>query len=163
MAEKKSKQPLKVEPLRCFSPFEELERLISNEFLRETVCPLPSLLWQRPRLPGEKEITFPVDIIDEEDHVLIIAEMPGIKKEDIDMSVSADIITISGEKKHDEMVDSRNYYRLERSYGSFSRSFRLPFDVDADKATAKFENGILEVRIPKTEEGRRKRKKIFIE
>ncbi len=163
MAEKKSKELLKVESLRSFSPFEELERLFSNEFLRETFCPLPSLLWQRPRLPGEKEITFPVDIIDEEDHALIRAEMPGITKEDIDMTISRDIITISGNKKRDEMVESKNYYRLERSYGSFSRSFRLPFDLEADKATARFENGVLEVRIPKTEEGKKKRKKIFIE
>jgi len=162
MAEKKSKELSKVESLRPFSPFEELERLFSNEFLRETFCPLPSLFWWRPRLPGEKEITFPVDIIDEEDHVVIIAEMPGTKKEDIDMTVSGDIITIFGEKKHDEVAESKNYYRLERSSGSFSRSFRLPFDLEADKAVARFENGVLNVKIPKTEEGKRRQKKIPI-
>jgi HSP20 family protein len=151
MVEKKSKELSKVESLRSFSPFEELERLFSKEFLRETFCPLPSLLWQRPRLPGEKEISLPVEIIDEEDHVLIIAEMPGIKKEDIDMTVFGEIITISGEKKHNEMTESKNFNRLERSYGSFSRSFCLAFDLEADKAIARFENGILEVRIPKTE------------
>jgi HSP20 family protein len=82
------------------------------------------------------------------------------EKEDIDLILSGDIITISGEKKHDEMLESKNCYRIERSYGSFSRSFRLPFDLEA---TARFENAILEVRIPKTEEGKRKRKKILIE
>ncbi len=163
MTEKKLKEPLKVEFLRSFSPFEELERLFSNEFLKETFCPLPSLIVQRSKLPGEKEIIFPVDIIDEEDHVLVIAEMPGIKKEDIDMTISGDIITISGEKKHNEMIKLKKYYRIERSYGSFSRSFHLPFDLDADKTKARLENGILEIRIPRTENAKKKEKKIPIE
>ncbi len=163
MTEKESKQPVTVESFKLFPTFEELERLFSNEFVRETFCPLPSLLRQRPKLPGEKEIAFPVDIIDEEDHVLITAEMPGIKKQDIDMTVSGDIITISGQKRNDRMVRSKNYSRLERSFGSFSRSFHLPFELEAGKARARLENGILEVKIPKTEEGERKGKKISIE
>jgi HSP20 family protein len=162
MAEKKPKKPLKVESLSYFPPFEELERLLSNEFLKQAVRTLPSSLLQTATLSGEKEVTCPVDIIDEEDHVLIMAEMPGIKREDLEMTVSGDMVRISGEKKHHEVIESKTYYRLERSYGSFSRSFRLPFGLEADKATARLENGVLEIRIPKTEEAKKKTKKIFI-
>jgi len=84
-------------------------------------------------------------------------------KKDIEVNISDDTITLSGEKKKEEKVEKKNYYHLERSYGSFSRSFRLPTDVQTDKAKASFKNGVLEIRIPKTEEAKKKTKKITIQ
>jgi len=86
-----------------------------------------------------------------------------MSKDDIDVKVTDDFITISGEKKKEEKVEKKNYYRMERSYGSFTRSLRLPTEVQTEKATAKFKDGVLEVRIPKTEEAKKKEKKVLIE
>ncbi len=86
-----------------------------------------------------------------------------MKKEDIEISLKDDILTISGEKKREEKVEKKNYSRLERSYGSVSRTLRLPTQVQTDKAKAKFENGVLEIKVPKTEEAKKKVKKISIE
>jgi len=66
-------------------------------------------------------------------------------------------------RKKEEKVEEKNYYRYERSYGSFTRTFRLPVEVQTDKAKAKFENGVLEIRIPKTEEAKSKERKLTIE
>jgi HSP20 family protein len=84
-------------------------------------------------------------------------------KEDLDVRLDEDTITISGEKKAEEKVEKKGYYRHERSYGSFYRSFRLPAEVQTDKAKATFKEGILEVRVPKTEEAKKKTKRIMIE
>jgi HSP20 family protein len=72
------------------------------------------------------------------------------------------MITIRGERKKEEKVERKDYYRVERAYGSFTRSFRLPADVQADKADARFNQGVLEIRIPKMEESRSKTKKVPI-
>lgn len=73
-----------------------------------------------------------------------------------------DMITIRGERKKEEKVEKKDNFRVERAYGSFTRSFRLPADVLADKAEAKFDQGVLEIRIPKMEESRAKTKKVPI-
>jgi len=79
------------------------------------------------------------------------------------VSMTDNTVSISGEKKKEEKVERKNYYREERSYGSFTRSFRLPVEVQPDKAKASFKEGVLEIRIPKTEEARKKEKKVSIE
>jgi HSP20 family protein len=84
-------------------------------------------------------------------------------KKDIEVTLTDDYITLSGEKKKEEKVEKKDYHRFERSYGSFKRSFRLPAEIQADKVKAKFDNGVLEVRMPKTEEAKKKEKKILIE
>jgi len=117
-----------------------------------------------PRLRAEQEVISPaVDIFEEGDDLVVKAELPGINKENIEVKVTDDYITISGEKKKEEKIEKKDYYRYERSYGSFSRTFRLPVDVQTDKAKAKFENGVLEIRIPKTEEAKTKERKLQIE
>lgn len=94
---------------------------------------------------------------------MVKAELLGMKKEDIDVSLTDNTITVSGEKRKEEKVEKKDYYRLERSYGSFSRSFSLPAEVRTEKVTAKFKDGILEIRIPKTEEAKKKEKKVAVE
>lgn len=94
---------------------------------------------------------------------MVKAELPGIQKEDIDINMTEDTIMISGEKKKEEKVEKKDYYSLERSYGSFKRSLSLPVAVQTEKASAKFKDGVLEIRIQKTKEAKKKERKIMIE
>ena len=126
-----------------------------------------SLFNHPPGWPGVKfleadEMSFTADIFEEGNDVVVKADMPGVKKEDVDVSLSDDMITIRGERKKEEKVEKKDYFRVERAYGSFTRSFRLPADVLTDKAEAKFDRGVLEIRIPKMEESRSKTKKVPI-
>lgn len=93
---------------------------------------------------------------------MVKAELAGMKKEDIAVKLTDDTIAISGEKKKAEKVDKKDFYRLERSYGSFARVFTLPTEVQTDKVKAQFKDGILEIRVPKTEEAQKKEKKVLI-
>jgi len=104
-----------------------------------------------------------MDIFEDGNDVVVKAEMPGMKKEDIEVNLTDDTVTVSGEKKKEEKVEKKDYYRVERSYGSFSRSFRLPKEVQSDKAKATFKDGVLEIRVPKTAEAISKEKKLTIE
>ncbi|HVP35387.1 MAG TPA: Hsp20/alpha crystallin family protein, partial [Terriglobales bacterium] len=99
-----------------------------------------------------------VDIAETKDEIVLSAELPGFKKEDIKLSVEDHTITLSGEKKSEyEKEDKKeNYYRLERRFGSFTRSFALPTPVQADKVKASYKDGILKVTLPKSEEAKKK-------
>lgn len=95
--------------------------------------------------------------------MVLRVELPGIQKDDIEVTVTADLVTIAGEKKKEEKVKKKDYYRLECSSGSFAQSFRLPVGVVTDQAKAKFEDGILSIEIPKTEQAKKKVKQVKIE
>jgi HSP20 family protein len=86
-----------------------------------------------------------------------------MKKDDIDVTLTEDTLTLSAEKKKEERVEKKDYHRFERSYGSFTRSFHLPKEVQTEKVAAKFKDGVLEIKIPKTEEAKKKEKKVLIE
>jgi HSP20 family protein len=104
-------------------------------------------------LPGFGTGWIPaVDVEESADEYLIRAEMPGLKKEDVKISLQENVLTISGEKKSEAKSDNKRYHRLERTYGSFQRSFSLPEPIKADKIGASFKDGVLEVKIPKSEE-----------
>jgi len=159
MTRKETKDVARIEP-KILSPFEEIERLF-EEVWKRPFSVLGSIV---PRIRGESEVIAPaVDIYEEGDDLVLKADLPGLNKDDIEVKITDDYITISGEKKKEEKVEEKNYYRYERSYGSFTRTFRLPVEVQTDKAKAKFENGVLEVRIPKTEEAKSKERKLTIE
>jgi len=93
-----------------------------------------------------------VDVFDKKDKFIVKAELPGMKEEDIDVSVVGDTLSIKGEKKTETEVKDEAYYRCERTYGSFYRSIPLPSTVDANKIEASFEDGVLEVVLPKSAE-----------
>ena len=96
-----------------------------------------------------------VDIFEAENHDLVLrAELPGLDREDIDVTVEHSTLVLKGTKKFDAEVKDENYRRVERSYGTFHRSFTLPNTVDAGKVSAEFKNGILTVRLPFREEAR---------
>jgi HSP20 family protein len=92
-----------------------------------------------------------VDISETENQYEVNAEIPGLKKEDIKLSVEDNVLTLSGERKVEKETDKKNYHRIEREYGKFERSFRLPKEVDAENIKAKYKNGVLTVQLPKTE------------
>ena len=93
-----------------------------------------------------------VDMFDDDDRIVIKAELPGMDKKDISVDVENRVLTLSGERNYDSEVKEENYYRRERAYGRFKRAFNLPADVDSDQIKADFKDGVLRVEIPKPEE-----------
>ena len=123
----------------------EMDNLWSN-FLGETSSPgSVSQEW----MPS-------VDISEVKDKLVVKAELPGLDVKDVSVTLSGDMLTIKGEKKQKKEKKDEHYYCSERYYGSFQRSIRLPADIKADKIDASFEKGILQVTLPKTEEGKKK-------
>ena len=101
-----------------------------------------------------------VDIYENKDQIVLEAELPGMNREDFELSVENNVITLRGERQFEKKDDSDNYHRVERSYGSFTRSFTLPQTVSADGASAEYRNGVLRVTLPKREETKARRIKI---
>jgi HSP20 family protein len=134
-----------------------------EEFFRRPLSMLGPSWFPAIRMPEIGEVSAKVDIFEDGNDVVVKAELPGMKKEDLDVNLTDDTITVSGEKKKEEKIEKKDYYRVERSYGSFTRSFRLPKEVQSDKAKASFKDGVLEIRVPKTEEAMKKEKKVTIE
>ena len=98
-----------------------------------------------------------VDIYENKDQIVLEAELPGMKQEDFDLSIENSVITLRGERRFEKTDDSDNYHRVERSYGSFTRSFTLPQTVSAEEAKAEYTNGVLRVTLPKREEAKSRR------
>ena len=93
-----------------------------------------------------------VDIFENKDNFVLEAELPGMTREDFELSFENNVLTLKGERKFEKKTDEDNYHRIERAYGSFTRSFTLPPTVTAEGAKADFNNGILHVSLPKREE-----------
>jgi HSP20 family protein len=104
-----------------------------------------------------------IDMYETEEAVVIKTAIPGVKAEDIDVSISGDTLTIRGETKEEQEIKRENYLRRERRFGSFSRSVTLPGDLEADEADADYADGILTLRLPKSEEVRAKSIKVKAE
>lgn len=137
---------------------DRMERMFEG-FWPSRVSSLPAT-WDRP---GAGLLRAPaVDVFEEGNNVVVKAEIPGAAKDDIEVNVTDSLLTISGHKERKDEVREDKYYRCERSYGSFSRSVELPGEVQAGKATATFSDGVLEIRLPKTEESKRKAVKLKI-
>jgi HSP20 family protein len=103
-----------------------------------------------------------LDVYEEKDDVVVKAELPGMEKDDLHVDIKGDVLTMHGEKKK-EKIEERDYYCHERAYGSFSRSIRLPVEVQGDKASATFKHGVLEMHLPKTEAAKRRSVSIKVE
>ncbi len=136
--------------------FEDMEHLFDEYFPRP---------WMRRwGWPSWGELTQPlermaprVDVIDRDDEVVIRAELPGVTKDDLDVSVDEHSITIKGSIRREEKKEEGEYYRAEIARGDFSRTIRLPSAVDAEKVEAKFRDGILELKMPKIAASKRQR------
>jgi HSP20 family protein len=136
-------------PRELLSPFEDIREEMDRMF-RGFFAPR--------RLEAEEgRLWYPaVDLEEETDHYALIAELPGIKKDDIKVSLSDGILTLSGERKSPHEEERTGFHRHERCYGKFQRAFNLPSQVDANKIKAMYRDGVLEVDIPKSEEAKLK-------
>ncbi len=159
---KESKQEVKkVESAQVLSPFEEMERMFDNYFSRGWMRPFRSEWPSFSRLAQPFEGKSPsVDVIERDDAVIVKAELPGVDKKDIDVSVTSNTVTIKGSTSHEEKEEKGDYYRCEMSRGSYQRTLSLPADVDEGKAKAKLKDGILELTLPKVTKSKRKSIKV---
>jgi len=103
-----------------------------------------------------------LDIIEDKDNLTIKVDLPGVKQQDIDISISGNVLTLKGERKREEEYKDKNYHRVERFYGAFQRSFSLPPYADTSKVKASYKDGVLEITIPKTEEAKPKQIKVEV-
>ena len=145
-----------------FDPFREIDRL-QNEVNR--------LFEGYTTPPGDRSASAAavrlwspvVDVAENENEIVLRAELPGMKQEDIDIELTGDTLSIRGERKFESEERKDNYVRVERSYGSFQRSFTLPDNIDEEGVSAQFNDGILDVTVPKTEQGKTKARTIDIQ
>jgi HSP20 family protein len=135
-----------------FDPFRDLasmqdriNRIFGDAYLRNTEDDVLNRGDWRP----------PVDIYENDKHEIVLrAELPGLKREDLDIRVENNTLTLRGERKHDAEVKQESYHRVERSYGAFSRSFSLPATVNTEKVQATFADGVLTITLPMREEAK---------
>lgn len=124
-------------------------------------------IWQRPSttsFPSEQGFLNPkVDISDTEKEYVVTAELPGVEKKDISLEIQDRILTIKGHKQLNHQEKNKNYYLVERTYGTFSRSFELPQPAESQDVKAKFDNGVLTICIPKSVEAERHINKVTID
>ena len=160
--EVKQGQVQKAAPSSEVSGYEDLDRMFDNFFRRGWMRP-----WRRDwPVFGEVDRAFEtriprVDVIDRDGEVSVKAELPGVEKKDLDISMTEDSVTIKGSTRREEKEEKGDYYRCEISRGEFSRTVALPATVDTARAKASFKDGMLELLIPKVEA--RKRRSINIE
>jgi HSP20 family protein len=98
-----------------------------------------------------------MDLLETEEHFVLRADLPGMSEEDVKIELEDNVLTVSGERKNEHADNREGFYRVERSFGTFSRSLTLPKGVDADAVTAAFDRGVLEIRVPKPEERKPRR------
>lgn len=159
---KESKQEVKkVETTQVLSPFEEMERMFDNYFSRGWMRPFHTDWPSFSRLAQPFEGKSPsVDVIDRDDVIIVKAELPGVDKKNIDISVTSNTVTIKGSTSHEEKEEKGNFYRCEISRGSYSRTLSLPAEVDEEKTKAKVKDGILELTLPKLTKSKRHNVKV---
>lgn len=161
-AKPEAKQEIqKAEPARVMSPFEAMDKLFESYFPSGWMRPfrMEWPTWAEGMAPFEGK-TPKVDVIDRDNEVVVKAELPGVDKKDVDVSVTRNTVTIKGTTSHEEKEEKGDYYRSEMSRGSYSRTVMLPSDVAEDKAKAKFKDGVLELTLPKLEKAKRRNIKV---
>lgn len=150
------KQLRRSKPTRSLSPFEEMERLFEGWHPGGWLHPFhrdwPS--------PGEASVfggkTPSIDLIDRDNAIIVKAELPGVDKKDVDISVTKNSVSIKGTTSHEEKEEKGDYYRSEISRGEYARTLTLPAEIDEEKVKATFKNGILELNLPKLVQSARK-------
>jgi len=120
----------------------EVDRLFEDFFTRD---PFRGFLGEGDWMPA-------VDVSETGKKIVVKAEVPGMDAKDIDISLNGRVLTIKGEKRDEHKEEGENYHRVERRYGTFSRTFELPADVDANKVKATYKDGVLKLELPKTKE-----------
>ncbi len=162
MITKGLKDLVKRERPRHLTPLYDIERWFEEAWKKPLSMFGPSI-WPDMHVADRFEISPNVDIFEQGKEIVMHADLPGMKKSDIKIDLSENILTISGEKKRKEKFEREDYFSYERSFGSFVRRFELPGELDVEKIKAHFEDGVLEVRIPMTKEAEKIHKKIAID
>jgi len=142
---------------RALSPFEEMDELFDRVFDRGWPRPLQ---WERPlweRLSSATPKMPKVDVVDRDKEVLVRAEIPGVDRKDLDVSVNDNTVIIKGQTSSETKEEKGDFFRSEITRGTFSRTVALPADVDGDKASARLTDGVLELTLPKLKESRRRK------
>lgn len=141
---------------RMMTPFEEMDRWFEGVFPRSWLRPFQREwpAWAEVAMPFEGRLPK-VDVIERDNEVVIKAELPGVKREDVDVSITDTSVCIKGRSSHESKEEKGDYYRREMSRGEFSRTLSLPAGVERDKAKARFTDGILEIVVPKQETAKR--------
>jgi len=140
-----------------FSLFrEQINRLFDDFFFGREPAPL------RAAEPWYGTFQPSIDVRESEKEITVSAELPGMDEKDIEVLLSGDALTIKGEKKEEKEEKEKNYYRMERRYGSFQRVIPLPVEIDTKKVDASFKKGILHVKLPKTAQAKAAAKKIAV-
>lgn len=152
-----AKEIQKATPARELSPFEEMERVFERVFPRGWLHPFrwERPLWREFGAPFEGQLPH-VDVIDRDDEIVVRAELPGVDKKDLDVSMSDSTVTIKAVTKREEKEEKGDYYRCEMAQGAYARTVALPVEVDGSKATAQFKDGLLELTLPKAEKSKRR-------
>jgi HSP20 family protein len=122
-----------------------------------------SFFWERPLARICEWVVPSLDLSETKDNFVVKAEVPGMDAKDISISLTGDVLTIKGEKKQEKEEKEEDYHVVERSYGSFSRSIRLPAEVESGKVEASYKHGILRITLPKSEKVKAKEVKIKVE
>jgi HSP20 family protein len=140
-----------------YNPFKELRTM------QEQMNRMMDMAWNKEFGEELKEGVWqpPVDIYEDEQSVIIKAEIPDVDQKDIDVRIEDNTLTLKGERKHSSEIRKENYYRVERSFGQFQRSFSLPQSIDRDNIQASCDKGVLTITLPKKEE--KKPKQITVE
>jgi len=158
---KKETDIAKAESSRTLSPFETMDHLFDDFFSRGWMRPFrfdqPS--WSHLPAPFEGR-TPQVDVVDRDDEIFVKAELPGVNKDDVDIIITNNSVTIKGSTKAEEKEEKGDYHRCEISQGSFSRTVSLPSEVDTEKAKAKYKHGVLKLTIPKVKASKHKNVKV---
>ncbi len=126
-----------------------MDRLFDESYVR------PARVWGE-----EGAAPLPLDVYQTDGEIVVKATVPGVKPDEVDITITGDTLTIKGEHKEEQEVKEENYIRKERRYGTFARSMIIPVSVQSDKAEAAFENGVLTLTLPKAEEIKPKQIKV---
>jgi HSP20 family protein len=147
----KRKEMVEAVPRRELHLFDEMDRMFDTLLNRGWLRPFREMWPEWTAFEERVDVTVPrIDLIDREKEILVRAEVPGVDKKDLTVDLSGGLLTIRGERRHEEKTEEGELYRAEISRGTFSRTMRLPEDVDFEKSKASFKDGILEIHLPKT-------------
>ncbi len=139
---------------RMLRPYEEMERVFDDIFSRGWLRPLRERMGELA-LPWEGRVPK-LDVVDRDNEVVVRAEVPGVKKEDLEISVTGNLFTIRGQARREEKEEKGDYFRCEMAQGSFSRTVTRPAEVDEAAATAQLKDGMLEVTLSKAEQAKKR-------
>jgi HSP20 family protein len=134
--------------------WDDMDRMFEDFFGRSWLRPFGA--WSRPLATELMPMLPKVDVVDRDDEVVVRAEVPGMEKDELDIFISGNLLTLKGETRREEKEEKGDYYRCEMSHGTFARTLTLPAEVDESKVKSSLKDGVLELKFPKVEKSKRR-------